>query len=315
MANNEVAKVSAVKQLCNTVEKMGKSFEAALPPQVPSKKFIRIVQTAIQEPDLARKIEQGKVDKHSLFSSCQKAAQDGLVIDNREAALVTFWDKDSSSYKCQYMPMIAGILKKMNNSGEVSTVSAHVVYLKDYFKHTLGDRESIEHTYTDIDDKGNSIDRGVPVRAYAVAHMKDGSIQRCVMTKSQIEEVKGIAKTKTIWEGPFADQMWEKTVLRRLAKRLPSSSDLERLFEADNETYSMDPDRDSDWVEPETLGDPVAEPAPAQKKSTRAASVIKKKAGKEAPPKDIEDAEFTEEGPPPFDPEEEGFGQQESDVI
>ena len=301
--------LTPVKNLCKTIEQMESNFASALPPQIPSKKFIRIVLTAIQQPDLAKKINDNKVDKPSLFAACQKAAQDGLVIDGREAAIVTYWNKDKKLNDCQYMPMIAGILKKITNSGEVSTVSAHVVYQKDHFKHTLGDSESIEHTYEDVDAEGNELNRGKPIRAYAVALMKDGSIQRCVMTKTQIMAVRNVAKTKMIWDGPFADQMWEKSALRRLAKRLPSSSDLERLFESDNETYDMNPEdvTPNEWVD--------SEPAPV-KKETSAAQKIKaatKKSAAEPKDKDIVDAEFTEsseEPPHPVDSE-----KQQGDLI
>jgi recombination protein RecT len=299
--------LSPVKQLCKTIEHMEGNFASALPPQIPSKKFIRIVLTAIQQPDLAEKINAGKVDKPSLFAACQKAAQDGLVIDGREAAIVTYWNKDKKLNDCQYMPMIAGILKKITNSGEVSTVSAHVVYQKDHFKHTLGDSESIEHTYEDVDDEGNELDRGKPIRAYAVALMKDGSIQRCVMTKTQIMAVRNVAKTKMIWDGPFADQMWEKSALRRLAKRLPSSSDLERLFESDNETYDMNPEEVFPETEPE-----IVSPA---KKETSAARKIKGTAKKDPvkDEKDVVDAEFTETEDPPHPAE--NAEKQQGDLI
>ena len=301
--------ISPVKQLCKTIEHMEGNFASALPPQIPSKKFIRIVLTAIQQPDLAEKINANKVDKPSLFAACQKAAQDGLVIDGREAAIVTYWNKDKKLNDCQYMPMIGGILKKMKNSGEVSTISAHVVYQKDYFKHVLGDTERIEHTYEDVDAEGNELNRGKPIRAYAVATMKDGNIQRCVMTKTQIMAVRNVAKTKMIWDGPFADQMWEKSALRRLAKRLPSSSDLERLFESDNETYDMNPE--------DTFFEAEAEEIKPEKKETSAARKVKAAAKKPAAKpeeKDIVDAKFTESGeeqpPHPVDSE-----KQQGDLI
>jgi hypothetical protein len=43
-----------------------------------------------------------------------KLAQDGLLPDGREAAVVMFGNK------AQAMPMIAGILKKVRQSGEVA---------------------------------------------------------------------------------------------------------------------------------------------------------------------------------------------------
>jgi len=295
---NEVAKLTPVKQLCKTITDMESNFKQALPPQVPSQKFIRTILTAIQQEDIARKINDGNLDKNSLFQACQKAAQDGLVIDGREAALVTFWNKDKKKNECQYMPMVGGIIKKVRNSGDLSTIAAHVVYENDDFEHILGIKEDIKHVPPRF-----GTPRGKGIGAYAVAHLKDGSYQVCVMDKDKIDSVKSCAKTKMVWDGPFWDQQWEKTVIRRLCKRLPMSSDLERLFEHDNENYDMAPD--TSGHEPIDISD-QQEDAP---KETKAAAAVKEATGKKSGPskssdtataskpkeEDIEDAEFTEE--------------------
>jgi len=89
-----------------TLVKMQPEFAAALPPQIPVEKFIRTTLTAVQmNPDLLQ------ADRRSLLGACMKAAQDGLLLDGREAAPVIFNTKDGK--KVQYMPMVGGILKKM----------------------------------------------------------------------------------------------------------------------------------------------------------------------------------------------------------
>src|SRR3546814_5568750 len=65
------------------------------------------------------------------------------------------------------MPMIAGILKKVRQSGEVSYISAHVVYANDHFKWTLGFDENVEHEPAPLDQEP-----GEPVAAYAVAVLR-----------------------------------------------------------------------------------------------------------------------------------------------
>jgi len=313
-----VATLTPVKQLCKTITAMEENFKQALPPQVPSQKFIRTILTAIQQEDIAKKINEGKLDKNSLFQSCQKAAQDGLVIDGREAALVTFWNKDKGLNECQYMPMVGGIIKKVRNSGELSTITAQIVYENDLFERRLGIKEEIDHIPPKFGE-----DRGKPVGAYAVAHLKDGSYQLCVMDKNQIESVKKCAKTKMIWEGPFWDQQWEKTVIRRLCKRLPMSSDLERLFEHDNENYTYSPDAPEPMAYDEGM-DAGAKPAP-EKRETKAAAAVKAATGKkqagpqpaaEQMAEQVEDAEFTEVNCEPPHPAEEGnTASQDGDFI
>ena len=60
-------------------------FHAALPAQMSPDKFMRVVLTAVQtNPDLQR------ADPRSFWNACMRAAQDGLLPDGREGALVPF---------------------------------------------------------------------------------------------------------------------------------------------------------------------------------------------------------------------------------
>ncbi len=214
--------ITPVKAIGNALREMNLS----LPRGMASEKFIQTIQTSLMNnPDLVT------ADRASLYAACSKAAMDGLILDGREAALVIF------KGKVQYMPMVAGIIKKMRNTGEVATVSAHVIYAKDHFKHIRGLKEDIEHIAPDINE-----DRGEMVGVYAVGHLKDGTYQISVMNKKQVMAVKACAKTKVIWEGPFEDQQWEKSALKRLGKRMPSSSEQENIFQRDNEFYDLPSD-------------------------------------------------------------------------
>lgn len=207
-----------------TLEKMRPDFQSALPPQIPVEKFIRTTLTAIQmQPDLL------DTDRRSLLGSCMKAAQDGLIPDGREAALVIFRTKEGP--KTQYMPMVGGILKKIRNSGELLSISANVVYDKDHFEYELGDYEAIKHK------PFLGAERGKAIAVYAVARTKDGGIYREVMSVAEVEKVRMASRAKD--GGPWSqwwDEMARKTVIRRIAKRLPSSADVDAVFESDDET-------------------------------------------------------------------------------
>ena len=115
---------------------MESDLKKMLPPSLPSDKFIRTVQTAITlNPDIA------ECDKNSVLASCMKAAADGLVLDGREATLTIYNTKQKDgTYKkmAQYIPMVAGIIKRVRNSGEVSRLNAFVVYENDKFHVAYG---------------------------------------------------------------------------------------------------------------------------------------------------------------------------------
>ena len=215
--------ITALDSMRGTLVKMQPEFAAALPPQIPVEKFIRTTLTAVQmNPDLLQ------ADRRSLLGACMKAAQDGLLLDGREAAPVIFNTKEGK--KVQYMPMVGGILKKIRNSGELASISAQVVYDKDNFQYELGDNESITHKPFLGEDRGKQI------AVYAVAKTKDGAIYREVMSVADVEKVRAASRAGKF--GPWVDwwdEMAKKTVIRRMAKRLPSSADLDSVLQADNE--------------------------------------------------------------------------------
>mgnify|MGYP001156496481 CR=1 FL=1 len=223
-ASNAVAKIEPrAAGVVGDVQRMEKQFALALPEHVSPEKFVRVVMTAINtNPDLQ------KADRQSVLAAAMKCAQDGLLPDGREAALVTYGNK------AQYLPMIAGVLAKVRRSGELRTISAHIVYENDAFTYTLGDDERIEHQPR-LDGP-----RGKPIAAYAIAKTKDGGVYREVMSVEQINQVRNVSRAKNA--GPWVqwwDEMARKTVLRRLSKRLPMSTDLVQLFQRDDDHYDL----------------------------------------------------------------------------
>lgn len=215
--------ITPIEAMRGTLVKMQPEFQAALPPQIPVEKFIRTTLTAVQmNPELLG------ADRRSLLGACMKAAQDGLLLDGREAAPVIFRTKEGP--KVQYMPMVGGILKKIRNSGELASISAHVVYSNDQFEYELGDNENIIHK------PFLGEDRGKPIAVYAVAKTKDGAIYREVMSVADVDKVRQASRAKDA--GPWVqwwDEMAKKTVIRRMAKRLPSSADVDQVLASDNE--------------------------------------------------------------------------------
>ena len=222
---NAVATITPMQEVRKSLELMAPQFEMALPKQIAPDKFIRVLLTALQNtPDLVQ------ANRQSLYSAAMRCAQDGLLPDGREAALVMF-GSDAT-----YMPMVAGILKKVRNSGELASITSQIVHKNDTFRFWIdGSGENLNHEPLMFGDRGPAI--GV----YALAKTKDGAIYIEVMDQAQVLAVKGMAKTKKVWEGAFAHEMWRKSAIRRLSKRLPMSTDLEQVITRDDEMYDLDP--------------------------------------------------------------------------
>jgi recombination protein RecT len=247
------------------------NFAAVLPPNIPVDHFRRMVVTAINvQPALM------KADRRTLFNSCVKCASDGLLPDGREAALVIYKTKIKDGMGAerwidavQYLPMVAGIRKRLRNSGEVDSATAEVVYRKDRFKYALGDGSFIEHEPPPLDE-----DRGDAIGAYAIIKLTSGEVIREVMSLREIERVRAVSRSKD--KGPWVDwwgEMARKTVLRRAAKAAPQASTLEKLLMRDDDEEELPdaaslppaparPTRQQFALPPQDYADPpAAEPA------------------------------------------------------
>lgn len=257
------------------IDQMTPEFKKALPGHIPAERFVRTVQTAVQmNEEIARAAVQSDGAMRSLLAACTKAATDGLILDGREAALVTFnvkvskqGEKDRWEKHVQYIPMVAGLMKKARNSGEISSMAAHVVYANDKFTYVLGDDEKIEHA------PSMNADRGAPIAVYAIVRLKDGSVQREVMDRAAIARIAGQSKNPKQYdpaEGKNYGEWWRKTVIRRISKYLPSSSDRDEFMQAVgriDDDFDFEADADADGN--------VSTPKPATKKRGGAAAALK----------------------------------------
>lgn len=213
----------------------------ALPPGIDVERFVRTVITSVQmNEDLLY------ADRRSLFAACMKAAQDGLLPDGREAVLNIYSTKQKLANGAeewvptvQYLPMVRGILKTVRNSGQVAHVDAAAVYAKDAFSFKRGDDPKIEHEpYIGADDPGQV------VAAYMIVKLDNGEVHREVMPRRDIEKTRAASKAGNSANGPWSkwyDQMAIKTVIKRAAKLLPTSSEaLDRVIQHDNDAMGFD---------------------------------------------------------------------------
>ena len=217
------------KQLSNKT----KGLKAMLPAHVSVERFQSASMIAItNNHDLLG------ADRDSLLNALIKCAGDGLLPDNREASLVLFDTKVNGEWikKAQYMPMVYGIIKRMRNSGDISTVEAHVVYEHDEFEFELGDTPRLFH-------KPNlQGTRGKQLLVYCIVNFKDGSKYREIMSMEEVHKARSKSKGYKKKGGDiypnspwvqWPDEMAKKTVIHRAAKRLPASAELDDLMKYD----------------------------------------------------------------------------------
>lgn len=195
-----------VQHVCTTIAspQFKSNLEQALPPNVSIDRFIRTALTGIQQNPAVC-----EADRQSLYLAIQRCAGDGLLPDGREAALAIYGGK------VNYMPMVLGIIKRLATAG--ITIDAQIVRENDTFEQEFGDDARIVHKAPRLGQN-----RGSLIGAYAIAKLPNGMVMREVMDKDQIEQVRMASRSAN--GGPWKqwyDEMARKTVLRRLAKRLP----------------------------------------------------------------------------------------------
>ncbi len=255
---NAIAERSPINVLRDQITERASMFGAVLPAHIKQERYVRIVLTAVMaDPELIN------ADRASLFEAALKCAQDGLMPDKREAAFVVYNAKTKRGgtetwiKKVQYMPMVYGILKKVRNSGQLATISSELVYKNDSFRYW-------------VDENGKHIefeplmfgDRGDLLGIFAIAKMKDGTVDIEPMTVADVNKVKACSKSPD--KGPWStwyDEKAKVACLKRLAKRLPQSTELDTMLTAatDSEDYEVPPrPRLADFQAPlEALPPPV----------------------------------------------------------
>jgi recombination protein RecT len=227
MAQAEVARRNPQQELIARVRspEFREQVALALPGGVTPERFARIAVTALLDsPEVAQ------AEPDSVFRALLRCAQDGLLPDGREAALVVFGSRKDGARRAVYMPMVGGLRKLAGEHGW--TIQARVVYERDEFRVELGDTPRIRHVPVRPGE-----DRGRPIGAYAVARHADGRVEVEVMGIEDIERVRRVSRAAN--EGPWVDwwdRMAEKTVVRRLFRKLPLAgydARVERVLRAD----------------------------------------------------------------------------------
>lgn len=196
-------------------------IRTALPAHISPERFVRIVMTAIQiNPELLA------CDRQSLWNACMRCANDGLLPDGRDAALVPF------KGKVTYIPMYSGILRRFRNSGNFRWITAGIVFDGDEYDHFISEEgERFRHRPQD-DTTGKKIRR-----VYAIATTKDGASFIADLPLADIEKRRKMSRASredSPWR-QWPEEMMKKTAIRVLSKLLPMSSDLDVLMRRDEE--------------------------------------------------------------------------------
>ena len=204
-------------------EQFGGRIEAVLPHGITLDRFAAICVAAVADNSDLLACPRGE-----LLMECLAAAEDGLLPDGREGAIVLFKGHPV------WMPMVGGLIKLAWQSEKIASLHTGVVYEGEVFKPRGGSDPGITHEIDiDLQGDGSSLDR---VRAvYAIAEIVGARHPMIeVINRAGIDKIKAMSRSQ---RGPWANGAWPVQMalvrpVRRLVKRLPRSPIDERLVRA-----------------------------------------------------------------------------------
>lgn len=178
-------------------------------------------------------------DPASIFEAIRDSATLGLEPNGLmgEGYVLPYRDSRTGRTLAQFQVGWRGLLKLIRRSNGIASIDAQCVYEFDTFDVDLGSEPKVVH-------KPSLTERGNRVGAYAVCRLSSGELVIEWMPNAEIEMVRRSSKSKD--KGPWVDwpdEMARKTVLKRIAKRLPLAHVAERALEIEAQADSLADDQ------------------------------------------------------------------------
>lgn len=182
-----------------------------------------IVRFALMDIQTNKQLREAT--KESIYLALLACAVTGLEPGalKGEAYLVPFRDgKAGGIQKAQFIAGWKGLVKQARRSKYVEAITANVVREGDLFDLDLGTANTLVH-------KPALKNRGEVIGAYSIAKMSGGHHEIEWMDGDDLDAIKAMATKKGSVISPawkdWEDQMFRKSPIRRLCKRLPMGAD------------------------------------------------------------------------------------------
>ncbi|WP_433233887.1 recombinase RecT [Actinomadura nitritigenes] len=201
-------------------------FTEALPRHVDEGHFI---QTALSAMPALR-----NCTNQSIFTALMECARFGLAPDGKHAAVIPY------GKVATFQPMYQGLKECMYRSGKIDSLVFDWIRQGDTWHYDQGSRDGFSHR-PDLESPDYP---GKPLLAYAFCWMKGGARSQIIfLNRKQAEHIRdnyskayrnaeSNGKRDSAWHTNF-DDMWAKSAVIRLAKRVPMSAELTELVLAD----------------------------------------------------------------------------------
>lgn len=204
---------SARNALLTQIEQQRTAIAAFLPHGVDEARFFALARRAvIDQPELL------ECSTPSVLRALGACAASGLQLDGKFSSLIVRRLKQGRP-TAHWDPSYRGMTYLALESGIVIDVQSGVVRSEDTFEFELGSAPKLRHVPSLLSKNGEVI------AAYAVAKLRAGGQMIEILTRPDLEKIRAMspAGDKGPW-GNWADQMAQKSAVRRLLKRLPAGA-------------------------------------------------------------------------------------------
>lgn len=266
--------------LVDQVRQMEAQFQLAMPRGAEAAQLVRDVLTSLSQNPKLKECQPATV-LGGAMTMAQLGLRPGVL---GHGWLLPFWNNKAKwadpngrertgAFQAQLVIGYQGLVELVHRSDRIVSIAARTVFTNDEFRLGYGAESDIFVHNPALDGP-----RGEPRLYYAIARMKGGGYALTdPMTHADMEAYRdkyAMAKTKEgVIVGPWRDQfegMAHKTMIRRLVKLLPKSTELAQAIEADERVrVDLTPagiehaERIVDGeVESDTFDEPLAEDHP-----------------------------------------------------
>jgi len=224
------------------IERLKPQLEKALPKHVTTERLARVALTAIRNnPKLQ------KADALSLMGAIMQAAQLGLEPNTPlgHCYLIPYKNGKTGRYDVQFQMGYKGLIDLAQRSQQYRKLIARSVDSADKFDYAYGLDEYLVH-------KPAETPSGENVYYYAMYELDNGGRSFTVWSRDKVlahaqkysqswDREKKAFRNASAWQTAF-DQMACKTVLIDLLRYAPKSVEVAQAANADNATFTVNPD-------------------------------------------------------------------------
>jgi phage RecT family recombinase len=193
------------------LDELEPKLAALLPADITPMRFVQAAKlAAAMQPRLQL------CDRRSLSIAFMQAARDQLLPDGHESLIMVYSRKGNAPPQASYQRMVGGWMKLLSLCPGVDGVDAQCVHEADEIVVAFDPKQAIDHR---VNAKR---DRGPIVSFWAQARLATGFYVKELLSDAQLETIRqhSPAPDSPAWRD-WRDQMGLKSVLKRLAKRLP----------------------------------------------------------------------------------------------